>query len=124
MYSELVQRQKILWAPRTTSTNDVENFFSELKHIIGRDGRGLRRCSSSEVSNALKKVQFIIFSKLNESRGFKILPKKRKCYEDYLLPYTSNRHHKEKRQNPRNIREEAREGIVVHQPVRNYHRST
>lgn len=121
IHKELIETQKLDFNYRSASTNDVENYFSTLKRILGRDGRGLRMASSIEVAHALKKCSFITLEKLNLHRGYEIPSSKRTCYEDNVVKNVS-RHQKEGRDVPKNPLSRAKVGVDQVNSIRNFYK--
>jgi hypothetical protein len=111
------------WEPRSSSTNDVENFFSMLKAIIGRDSRALRLVSSKEVFIGLRKATSSMLLKLKDNRGFEIPPAKRRMYGDYGLEGPT-RHQKEQRHIVVNAVTRAEVGQEQHRSIRSFFKAT
>lgn len=49
---------------RPFSTNDVENYFSFIKQIVGRDGREVRAVSAIEMHHGVRKTTWCIQEQL------------------------------------------------------------
>lgn len=121
LHHDLTITRQICWNCRFTSTNDVENFFSTLKSIIGRDGRGLRLVSAVEIGHGLAKAIYVILERLNANRGYEIPLNKRRSYHEHL-PLRVPRHVREQRNVPKNALVRAAKGHEVVPAVREYFR--
>lgn len=110
-----------IFNPRPISTNNVELFFSCLKQILGRDGRGVQCASAIEVRYALRKTIFSLSERMRENKNYNI-PSMKSSYPQHYPDGHISRHVKEHRNVKKNAIQRALNGIDQQIPVREFHR--
>lgn len=118
--SSVMSMVHIPWQPRSASTNDVENFFSRLKYIVGRDGRGVRLVSAQEMAFGLRKTCVVFHLLVSQHRNFIIPDSKKRSYLDYAQEDYIPRHVSEKRYVQQTAVTRAAKGTIQNGSIRSF----